>query len=172
MRICSRDMKAKALRATLSKVPGLHRLAQEIRIRRRSLHDARDVDRAAIMRRLAANLSLPDLPARRRERGEIWAITMVKNEADIIDRSVQHLLKQGVDHVLVADNLSTDATPDILTRLSRDHPVHVAHDRDPAHYQSWKMGLLAQAARRSGADWIVPFDADELWFGARGTLGA
>ena len=79
---------------------------------------------------------------------------MVKNEADIIEHTVRHLLSQGVDHVLVADNLSTDSTADVLASLSAELPIHVAKDRDPAHYQALKMGLLADAARRAGADWV------------------
>jgi hypothetical protein len=33
------------------------------------------------------------------------------------------------------------------------------------------MTLLADAARRGGADWVVPFDADELWFAGDASLG-
>ena len=33
------------------------------------------------------------------------------------------------------------------------------------------MTRLAQAARRAGAEWVVPFDADELWFATDGLLG-
>jgi len=42
--------------------------------------------------------------------GPVWAISMVKNEEDIIGESVTNLLAQGVDYVLIADNQSTDAT--------------------------------------------------------------
>ena len=64
-----------------------------------------------------------------------------------------------VDHVIVADNMSTDGTRDILDSL----PVEVVEDNDPAYYQSAKMTHLARLAYLRGADWVVPFDADELW---------
>lgn len=40
-----------------------------------------------------------------------WAIAMVRNEADVIETAVRHLVRQGVDHLLIVDNLSEDDTP-------------------------------------------------------------
>lgn len=95
---------------------------------------------------------------------------MVKNEADIIRPVIEHLFAQGLEGVLVADNLSTDETPDILRDLASSYPLYVAYDREEAHFQGAKMTLLAGWARRAGAAWIVPFDADELWFASEGTV--
>lgn len=95
---------------------------------------------------------------------------MVKDEADIIERTVRHLFNQGVDGVLVSDNGSTDATRAILARLASEFNLHIADDAEPAYYQATKMSLLADWARRAGAEWIIPFDADELWFAPVGTL--
>lgn len=100
----------------------------------------------------------------------IWAVTIVKNEADIIGISVPHLFDQGIDHVLVADNMSTDGTRAILDQLSRSYSVTVVDDREPVHRQSEKMTRLANHAAAAGADWIVPFDADEIWRAYRGTV--
>ena len=102
--------------------------------------------------------------------GPIWAVTMVRDEEDIIEETILHLLEQGVDHVLVADNLSIDGTRSILETLARRHPVHVTSDPIQAYWQGDKMSLLARAATRFGASWIVPFDADELWYGIDGTV--
>lgn len=96
---------------------------------------------------------------------------MVKDEADVIGLTVNHLLRQGVDHVLIADNLSRDETRPILDDLARRDPrVHVVTDSEPAYFQAAKMTRLARAAARAGADWVVPFDADELWFADRGSV--
>src|SRR5262245_40129378 len=102
--------------------------------------------------------------------GPIWAITMVRDEEDIIEESIVHLLRQGVDRVLVADNLSNDRTRPILESLGRTLPVHVTSDPIHPYWQGEKMSLLARAATRFGASWIVPFDADELWHGLDGTV--
>ncbi len=103
--------------------------------------------------------------------GAVWAVTMVKNEADIVRASIEHLLAEGVDHVLVADNLSTDGTLDVLHELARHAPITVLHDRLPTFYQGEKMTRLARLATAAGAEWIIPFDADELWSAPTGTLG-
>ena len=98
-------------------------------------------------------------------------MAMVRNEADILELTCRHLLNEGVDHLLVADNLSTDGTSEILDRLAaEDLPITVVDDADPAYRQSEKMTVLARKAGENGADWIVPFDADELWRGAHGSL--
>lgn len=115
------------------------------------------------------DLTLPPLPrAPKGERRQVWAVSVVRDEADIIEHTVRHLLSQGIDHVLVADNRSTDETPEILRELGRETGrVHLARDHHVAHIQSQKVTYLAHAAWRHGARWIIPFDADEFWF-ARG----
>lgn len=100
----------------------------------------------------------------------MWAVGMVRDEADIIETVVRHLLHQGVHRVLIADNLSTDGTHQILERLAQSHPVTVLMDRLPAYYQAEKMTLLARTAARQGAEWVIPFDADEVWLAPTGTL--
>lgn len=88
----------------------------------------------------------------------VWAITMVRDEADVIEETLGRMLPR-VDRVLVADNGSTDGTREILDRLD----VDVVDDQERGYYQSRKMTALAEIAREQGAEWIVPFDADEVW---------
>lgn len=95
----------------------------------------------------------------------VAGISIVKDEADIIGRTVGHMLGQ-VDLVIVADNLSTDGTRDILDRSG----AVVVDDTDPAHYQSRKMGWLAGIAAEHGAEWVVPFDADEIIYSPFGRV--
>ena len=84
---------------------------------------------------------------------------MVKDEADVIFDSISRMYAQ-VDQVIVADNLSTDGTREILEQFPG---LIVVEDKDPAYYQSTKMTGLAQHAADLGATWVIPFDADEVW---------
>ena len=90
---------------------------------------------------------------------------MCKDEADIIETTLRNMLTH-VDWVIVADNMSTDSTPLILDRIQADNDrLIVFPDENPAYYQSDKMTALAHKAREElGADWVVPFDADEIWY--------
>lgn len=117
---------------------------------------------------VCGRLDLPPVPTT--PLGSLWAVTMVKDEADIIERTLRHLFAQGVDGILVSDNGSTDETREVLERLAVEYPVFVADDREPAYYQDVKMTLLSDWAHEAGAEWIIPFDADELWFAPAGTL--
>jgi hypothetical protein len=129
------------------------------------LRDQVDLGRRRTVRLASNGLRLPDdLPRRPRQRGSVWGISIVKDEADVIELSVMHQLQQGLDAVLVADNGSRDGTREILARMARHHRVYVARDTWPVWNQAVKTTLLADAARRAGAEWIVPFDADEFWF--------
>ena len=116
-------------------------------------------------RAIERNLRLPStlVPADRKP-GSVWGVALMHNEGDIAGAVIEHLFAQGVDQVLVADNRSTDGTRDALLALAARLPVHVAEDDLEAHLQGAKMGVLVARARECGADWIVPFDADELWF--------
>jgi glycosyltransferase involved in cell wall biosynthesis len=101
----------------------------------------------------------------------IAAVTMVRNEEDIIGEVVRHLLDEGIDLVIVADNLSDDFTRPILDELAeQDSRVLIVDDLEPAYDQAGKMTRLVHKAGAMGADWILPFDADEWWYWAGGTL--
>lgn len=104
----------------------------------------------------------------------VVGIAMVKDEADIIIPVVEHMLHQ-VDAVIVADNNSTDGTRDILSHLAEDWAqrdagsLFVLDDPEVGYYQSRKMTALATIAREEyDADWVVPFDADEIWYARSG----
>lgn len=91
---------------------------------------------------------------------------MCKDEADVIETTIRYLFEQGVDEILVYENGSTDGTWELLRDLRdgefADRLVIYA-DEEVAYYQARKMTALAFAAYSGGADWIIPFDADELW---------
>lgn len=95
----------------------------------------------------------------------VVAVTMVRDEADIVMSTVAHMLTQ-VDAVIVADNLSVDDTRLLLDRYAEhEDRLLVVDDFDPAYRQSEKMtGLAHRAFDEFDADWIVPFDADEWWY--------
>jgi hypothetical protein len=102
----------------------------------------------------------------------VVAVGMVKDEADVLVATVHHLFTQ-VDAVVVADNLSMDGTSDLLRGLAEVWPdqLLVLDDDEPGYYQSQKVTHLANVARREfGADWVVPFDADEWWYSPFGTV--
>jgi glycosyltransferase involved in cell wall biosynthesis len=95
---------------------------------------------------------------------------MVRDEADIIAATVGRMLTQ-VDRVIVADNMSTDETSSILWDLAASHPeLTVLTDHEVAYSQSEKMTRLAHFAREQGAEWVVPFDADEVWYSPFGRI--
>lgn len=101
-----------------------------------------------------------------------WAVSTVKDEADVIEGTVRHMLDE-VDGVIVADNGSHDGTRDILGALAHEYRdrLIVLDDPEVAYYQSARMTRLAEmAAMRFGATWIVPFDADELWVSLGGHI--
>jgi glycosyltransferase involved in cell wall biosynthesis len=96
----------------------------------------------------------------------VAGICICKDEADIIRITIEHMLTQ-VDRVYVLDNMSTDGTTDILRYLFAEHRGRMfwGIDKEPAYYQSRKMTELAHRVHDldQSIDWIVPFDADEIW---------
>lgn len=93
----------------------------------------------------------------------VAAIAMVKNEADIIESFARHVLCLA-DVLLVADHLSTDATPDILAALQEEGlALRWERYRQPGHHQAEVMTrLLWKAIREEQADIILALDADEF----------
>jgi hypothetical protein len=94
----------------------------------------------------------------------IVAVSRVRDEVDVVGWSIRGLLEQGVSHVLVADNASTDGTRDLLADLEREGSVTVFDDPERSHVQARTLTALCErAVERLSARWVVPFDADELW---------
>jgi hypothetical protein len=94
----------------------------------------------------------------------VAGISLVRNEADILDASIRHMLNQGVDFLLIADHGSTDGTREILDSFGP--LVTWVANTDPLYRQVAWMNELAMLAHSRGADWLIPFDADEIWLSA------
>lgn len=102
----------------------------------------------------------------------IVGCSMFKNEADIARSNIENLLAQGVDHLIVADNLSTDGTTDILREYESQGVLTYVLDEEVGYYQHTKMDRLVLQAGAMGATWILPFDADELMYAHEGTIAS
>lgn len=102
-----------------------------------------------------------------------WGVSMMRDEADVAEGTLRHMAGE-VDRLIVADNRSIDGTREILARLAEELPLTVVDDLDPAYYQALKMTALAARAAAEEPDddppWIVPFDADELWYSPYGRI--
>lgn len=99
-------------------------------------------------------------------KGEVWGITIICNEQDIIGYTLSHMIAQGVDKILVYNNASTDKTNDILSDISARYPgrIVVRYDEELPFYQGRKFTAMAYEVYTAGAEWVIPFDADELFY--------
>lgn len=89
----------------------------------------------------------------------IVGIASIRNEAEIIAKSATHTLAVGADHLIISDGYSTDGTFDILESLDGVTALR----QDGPFIQPDEMLRLTRLAKDMGADWVVPFDADEFW---------
>jgi len=94
----------------------------------------------------------------------VIAISMVKNEIDIIEAFVRHNATL-VSRMIVLDNGSTDGTADVLQKLRREGlPLDVVADDSIGKYQSEHLTRLMrdEAVGRYDAEWVLPLDGDEF----------
>ena len=96
-------------------------------------------------------------------RKNIVAITMVKNEMDIIESFVRHTLGFA-DMLFIVDHKSTDRTREILESLRAEGlPIVIGGVDVARHIQAEvQTQALWTAADTYQADLIVPLDADEF----------
>jgi hypothetical protein len=95
---------------------------------------------------------------------KVTAVMLVRDEADLIAPVVRYHRTHLADEVLVVDNGSSDWTRDELARLARSDPAVRWRVDDGPYVQDVILSDLAREAHRGGADWVVPVDADELWW--------
>ena len=60
------------------------------------------------------------LSTKSNKRQTIVMTLLVRNEEDIIKNNIDYHLNQGIDHIIVTNNLSTDGTRDILESYMKD----------------------------------------------------
>jgi glycosyltransferase involved in cell wall biosynthesis len=91
------------------------------------------------------------------------AVGMVKDEVDVLEATLRNLARQ-VDRIVIADNLSTDGTLELLRDLAGELPLRLVIDETVGYWQARKMTALAEDAVEGFAGaWVIPFDADEVW---------
>jgi glycosyltransferase involved in cell wall biosynthesis len=99
----------------------------------------------------------------------VFGISVVRNEVNIVRLTLLNHLALGLDRILVLDNGSTDGTRQVLSRLACDPRVRWIGDQSP-FLQARMTTELAREAFRQGADWFLPFDADEFWYCPEGLM--
>jgi hypothetical protein len=93
----------------------------------------------------------------------LFGITMVRNEADIIEASVRHNLSL-LDGLCLIDHGSVDGTSAILVQLQRENlNLRIVRDPSVGFFQAERMTALArETISRERADFVFVIDADEF----------
>jgi hypothetical protein len=94
---------------------------------------------------------------------KLWAVAMVRNEADIIEAFARHNLA-FLDGLVVLDHHSSDATRSILKRLKAEGlGLILLESRETAFFQGSEITRIAsETFTRTGADFVFALDADEF----------
>jgi Glycosyl transferase family 2 len=94
---------------------------------------------------------------------KIVAISVVRNEADILESFVRYHL-QLAGHLLLVDHCSEDGSRWLLEQLKNEGlPLTVQHDDSAVNSQNVRMTMLMRKAfAEYGADWVLPLDGDEF----------
>ena len=93
----------------------------------------------------------------------------IKDEVEIIERTIAHLWSIGVDLVIACDMGSTDGTIEALERLRSREDLWLVRMSDEYDQDTWtgkNLDLLQQAK----ADWVIFLDADEYPLPASGSI--
>lgn len=90
------------------------------------------------------------------------SITVVKNEADVIEAMVRHNV-QFLDQMTIIDNGSTDGTAEILAALHDEGlPLTIRHDPALGHIQTALVNDFVNGPDRDPAAYVFLLDGDEF----------
>ena len=65
-----------------------------------------------------------------KDREQVWAVSMVRDEADMICATIRQLVDEGVDGIIVANNRSVDDTGFLLKALQMTLPIPLIIEED------------------------------------------
>ena len=104
-------------------------------------------------------------------KSSVAAISMVKNECDIIELFIK-INARVFDHIFVVDHSSSDGTHEILKALvGEGYPLTIGRYEKLDFEQAGVLTRLARDLAASKAfDYIVPLDADEFVYCPQGTF--
>lgn len=100
---------------------------------------------------------------------KIGAFISVKDEVEIIARTIDHHRAIGVDPIVVCDVNSTDGTFDILQRYQAQGLCQIIRIEDPDYPEPHVPDAL-DMLKELGADWVVFVAADEYCIPLSGKL--
>jgi Glycosyl transferase family 2 len=96
---------------------------------------------------------------------------LVRDNADIVGANLDFHLAMGVDHVVVTDNRSEDATRAIvLDYVRRGVATLIDQPADDYDQSAWVTTMARLAANDLSADWVINSDVDEFWWPLAGDL--
>ena len=91
-----------------------------------------------------------------------------QNEGELLAANIAHHLEYGIDHVGVADNMSTDATQAVVASFGSAASSIVFDDFHQR--QSIRMQLFNAVNARHSVDWVGVSDTDEFWYAEGATM--
>ncbi len=94
---------------------------------------------------------------------KIVAITMARNEEDILEAFVRHHAA-FLDLIVAIDHASLDRTPEILRELAGEGLPLLCRREESGIQHQWHLmtELLREASTMHSADWILALDVDEF----------
>lgn len=88
---------------------------------------------------------------------------LVRDESEIVEQNIEHHLNNGIDALIVTNNLSEDDTEEKV--LKYKEVIHYIKEDDPAYNQREWVTRMAHIAAEHNPEWIIHIDADEFWTG-------
>ncbi|WP_346915747.1 glycosyltransferase family 2 protein [uncultured Roseibium sp.] len=89
---------------------------------------------------------------------------LVRDEEEILEANMCYHLDQGIDHIIVTDNLSSDRSREIIQSfVSQGVATYLFEDSDTHSQSRWVTRMARMACETFHADWVVHSDADEFW---------
>jgi len=95
----------------------------------------------------------------------------VKDEIDLVEKTIAHLRAIGVDLIIAVDSYSTDGTADVLDAYRSDDFWFIQmSDLEPDGPDKAWLRKNLELVQKADADWVIFLDADEYWIPASGSL--
>lgn len=98
------------------------------------------------------------------DRNKLIVCIPSRQESDVLEENIKHHIEQGVDGFIITSHITIKENREVCDRYA-DFIIEVYEEKNKNFSQDLWRTRMAKRAYLANAQWVIPADTDEFWYG-------